>query len=134
MPAAGHLGRELVLRVDLVERGRVALRPRQHLLGDRFGLVDRALASCCAAETFLNASSTSLRRIGLADLHALHRDARAIGVEQRLHPLRHALLDVGAAGAREHAVELVLGDRGAHRDSATSRTVFSGSAAGSGTA
>src|SRR5690606_13206952 len=56
-----------------------------------------------------------LGRVGLLDLDALHRDARAITVEDRLHACANGLLDVGAAGAGQDAVELMLGDRSTHR-------------------
>ena len=95
--AAGHLGRELVLLVDLVERGRLALRLLPQLQRIGVGAVDVGLRLLLRRGDLLEGVVDRVGRVGLLDRDALDLDAGAIGIEDPLHASGDLRLDLGAA-------------------------------------
>ena len=93
--APSHFGRELVLFIDLVEGGRLALRLGGQLKRVGAGLVDVRLGVLLGGRDFLESIVDVRRRVGLLDRNSLDLDARVIGIEHALEGLGHLAFDIG---------------------------------------
>src|SRR3546814_10554934 len=107
---AGHFGRQLILRLNLVVRRLVAARAFEHLLFIGAREVYRRFAFLPRRGDFLERLVDLARRIDLADRDALDQNAGAILVEQLLHPLLDLRLDFDAPRA-DRLDKIEMGDR-----------------------